>query len=273
MTREHGRVGYSVQVLDRAFRILESLAERPSKVNDISVQLGLHRATVFRLLVNLRDRGYVRKDDATGMYSLGRQLFRLGTKALGEELPIHELRPRLQELAMASGHTAQLWLRSGREALCVDQAESPQNFRVVGRVGWRLPLSAGAVGKVLLAFATPTAIEEFLGATLSRITPRTVAEANMLRAKLPRVRKQGWWFSPTELTVPSWALAAPIHNALSVIELCVCVLGMGPEPSEVDIRHLARAVVAVARSISQMLGYRPVIEIRQGATRRVGRPG
>jgi hypothetical protein len=48
---------------------------------------------------------------------------------------------------------------------------------------------------------------------------------------------------------------------------------MGPEPSEVDIRHLARAVVAVARSISQMLGYRPVIEIRQGATRRVGRPG
>src|SRR5262245_21423022 len=132
MPRSEIKSGYAVQVLDRAFRILELLAERSASVNEISAKLGLHRATVFRLLANLSQRGYVRKDERTGTYSLGMQLFRLGTRALGEEFPAHRLRYSLKELAATSEHTAQLWVRSGQEALCVDQVESPRDLRVVG---------------------------------------------------------------------------------------------------------------------------------------------
>src|SRR5688572_8523651 len=97
--------GYAVQVLDRVFSILDLLAERPAGVAEISSGLGLHRATVFRLLANLRQRGYVRRDANTGTFSLGMQLFRLGTKALEEQFPVHRLRPLLEKLAAVSTQT------------------------------------------------------------------------------------------------------------------------------------------------------------------------
>jgi DNA-binding IclR family transcriptional regulator len=247
--------GYGIQVLDRVFRILEALADRPARVPALSSQLGLHRATVFRLLVNLERHGYVRRDDLTGVYSLGLELFRLGSKALEEQFPVQRLRPLLQGLTFATGHTAQLWLRSGHEALCADQVESPGDLRVVGRIGRRLPLNSGAVGKVLLAFAPEAVVDAFLSGPLSRVSPRTVAEPELLRAELGAIQAQGWAQSEGETRVRSWAVAAPVYNALGAVEVCVCILAVENELPAATLELARQEVARTAGEMSHVLGY------------------
>src|SRR3981081_3594375 len=62
---------YALQVLNRVFDILDVLAAEPAPIAAVSTSLALHRSTVFRLLANLERRGFVRKDELSGAYSLG----------------------------------------------------------------------------------------------------------------------------------------------------------------------------------------------------------
>jgi len=71
---------YRIQVVDRAFAILELLANQNSNagVAEISKQLGLNKTTTHRLLKVLEHHGYVEKNGPDGKYGLGSKLFELG---------------------------------------------------------------------------------------------------------------------------------------------------------------------------------------------------
>ncbi|MFD8818940.1 helix-turn-helix domain-containing protein, partial [Streptomyces sp. NPDC059627] len=57
----------SVQSVDRAVSILQSLSRHgPSGVTEIAGTLGLHKATVFRLLATLESRGRGEQDAERG---------------------------------------------------------------------------------------------------------------------------------------------------------------------------------------------------------------
>src|SRR4051812_31038318 len=73
---------YRVQVLERALRILDTLAaEGQLAPIEISARLSLHKSTVHRLLAVLEQNEYVDRSQANGMYSLGLKLIELGTRA------------------------------------------------------------------------------------------------------------------------------------------------------------------------------------------------
>lgn len=247
---------YALQVLDRVFDLVDELAVRPGTVGDLSTRLGLHRSTAFRLLSNLEHRGYVRKDDLTGIYHLGFRLFQLGTKALEEEFPIHRLRPMLEELATTTQYTSQLWIRSGLEAICVDQAESPRDIRVVGRIGRRFPLNAGAVGKTFLAYAPERVFSAVFSEPLPRMTPRSVTDPAVLEREVSRIREQGWALSIGENRVVPWVVAAPVYNGLGAVEIAVAVIAGEDDVESPGVEQVREAVVETAGRMSRLLGYR-----------------
>lgn len=246
---------YALQVLDRVFDILDQLASGPATISDLSRTVGLHRSTAFRLLANLAARGYVRKDEAVGTYHLGMKLFHLGAKVLQERFPIDRLRPMLQDLADSTGYTSQLWLRSDHEAVCIDQIESPQDYRLVGRIGRRFPLNAGAVGKVLLAFAPSNVIDEVLAEPLTRVSVRTQTDPDQLRAELATIRSQGWATSTGELRLIARVFAAPVYGVIGHPELAVVVLIGKDDHGQQTLGETRRAVVDIATSMSQVLGH------------------
>jgi IclR family transcriptional regulator, acetate operon repressor len=246
---------YALQVLNRVFDILDVLAAEPATIAAISASLGLHRSTVFRLLANLERRGFVRKDDLSGAYSLGMKLYDLGTKALEEQVPIHRLRPLLDALASETRYTAQIWMRSGHEATCVDQVESPRDFRIVGRIGRRIPLNVGAVGRVLLAFAPEGVRAQFLASPLPRPFPRTTTDPAVLQGELERIAAQGWALTPGETRIISWAVAAPIYSPLGGVEAAVVVQASEDDEESPTLEQVRGAVVAAAAQMSRILGY------------------
>jgi IclR family acetate operon transcriptional repressor len=246
---------YALQVLNRVFDILDVLAGEPATIAAVSSSLGLHRSTVFRLLANLERRGFVRKDDLSGAYSLGMKLYHLGTKALEEQVPIHRLRPLLDELASQTQYTAQIWMRLGHEATCVDQVESPRDFRIVGRIGRRIPLNVGAVGRVLLAFAPAAVRDQFLAGPLPKPFPRTTTDPDVLQGELERIAVQGWALAPGETRIISWAVAAPIYSPLGVVEAAVVVQASEDDEDSPSLEQVRSAVVATAAQMSRILGY------------------
>jgi DNA-binding IclR family transcriptional regulator len=65
-----------VQVLVRAFSILEAMADRPAGISlaDLSRRVGLHKSTTFRMLRTLATLGYVVQSESNRSYRVSDRL-------------------------------------------------------------------------------------------------------------------------------------------------------------------------------------------------------
>jgi DNA-binding IclR family transcriptional regulator len=65
-----------VQVLVRAFSILEAMADRPAGISlaDLSRRVGLHKSTTFRMLRTLATLGYVVQSESNRSYRVSERL-------------------------------------------------------------------------------------------------------------------------------------------------------------------------------------------------------
>lgn len=194
----------------RGLRILLTVADRGEvKAEELAVLLDTPTSTVYRYLRTLTAFGFVDRRD--GRYLLGpRLVIGSGTNVTSEQL-IRVADPVLQYLVAETGETAVVTRRIGLAAVCLQQVESSQPLRVSLQPGSMSPLHAGAIGRVLLAYALPEIIEEVVAGGLERVTPSTPDEA-LLRETLAEIRETGIARSEGELISGSVGIAAPIFR-------------------------------------------------------------
>ncbi|HSV22023.1 MAG TPA: helix-turn-helix domain-containing protein, partial [Xanthobacteraceae bacterium] len=92
------RVG--VQSLGRAFAILEEVARHREGIGlaDLSKLVGLHNSTTFHLAKTLVSLGYMRQEQDSKRYRVGRPLFVLAANALDEIEMVKLAMPVLEDL-------------------------------------------------------------------------------------------------------------------------------------------------------------------------------
>ncbi len=252
--------GSRVQSLDRALDILEALAAAGSEigVSDLSERVGLHVSTVHRLLSVLVSRGYARQNAPSGRYTLGSQLLRLATGAVGGG-PFDvrlEARPALQELAAASGETVNLVLLIDDQVVYVDQVLSQRRVRMFTQTGTRAPLYCTACGKALLAYRRPDELDRYLrGEELRPQTPNTIITAEELRMELARIRERGYAIDRGETELEVQCVAAPIFDHTGSASAAISISGPTLRFDLEHIQRVAPALVRVAADLSARLGY------------------
>src|SRR3974390_124582 len=76
--------GYHIQVLDRAFQLLDHLAECRDglSLTDLAGRLKLHKSTAHRIVMGLEGNRRVARDFETGRWCLGHRLSQLGMSVL-----------------------------------------------------------------------------------------------------------------------------------------------------------------------------------------------
>jgi len=238
-----------VGVLDRTLAIIEAVGSGSRTFSDIADTTGLARSTAHRLLKALEAHGLLSFDVGFG-YRLGPRLVRLASEAM-RELPLRELaRPALERLARVTGETAQLFVRSGDERLCIDVVESESELRTIVPVGASLPLTAGSAGKVIMAWAHD---RERLVGLLRPFTDRTPS-MDRLRQQLAAAHRRGWAESSGEREPGVASVSSPVFGDTGTLLAAVSVSGpvqrLGPRPG----RQYAPAVLAAARDIESALG-------------------
>ncbi len=246
---------YPVQVLDRAFAILEYLADRPARLPEISQAVDLHRATVFRLLANLEQKGYVRRISRQGPYSLGVKMFQLGTRVFQNEYPAHLFGPFLAELADETGETTQIWIRDGDQAICIDQCDSRADLQVTNRVGRALPIYSAAAPKVLLAHAPAEVRNRVLFGPLEAVTEMTLTSPDVLKRDLVQIRQDGYKLSAGEVTPLTAGIAAPIFNSRGDIVAALNILGTAQHVNKDNVDRLLPHLLKTVETISSELGH------------------
>jgi DNA-binding IclR family transcriptional regulator len=248
----------SIQSVDRAARILKTLASGPRRlgVTELAQRLELAAPTVHGLLQTLQAHGFVEQDRDSGKYQLGAGLLQLGNSYLD----LNELRARslvhAERLAARADAAVRVGVMHGPSVIVVHHVFRPDATLQILEVGAQLPLHASALGKAILAYQPETVIEDLMAEPLPRLTSRTLS-GRELRGQFAAIRERGVARERDEAILGESSLAAPIFDhsghavgAVGVVGDTDRILPRAPA------KGLVAAVAEAAAGISRELGAR-----------------
>ncbi len=244
-----------IQVLERAMKLLTAFDEvhQEMGVTELAEKLGLHKATVHRILRTLEEGGFIEQNGGNNKYRLGWQLIPLGTLAL-QNFDLRRLASDLmQKLSQEHRETVDMAIYQSGEMYYIEVIESPQPVKIAARPGRGLPVHCTATGKAFLAFSEPEKVNKILSRELRRYTPQTIVDPDLIREEFETIRSQGYATSREEFETGITAVAAPIFNRHGKIEAVIAIPGPSYRIPDDRMAVLGEAVSSAAGILTARL--------------------
>ncbi|MDX2644722.1 IclR family transcriptional regulator [Streptomyces sp. PA03-1a] len=147
--------------VDKALDLVEAVtrAPRPVRLTDLAGEVGLHRATAYRILLDLVRRGWVLR--AGDRYLPGTAVLRMSAAAAGNSLNALA-RPVLQELSDLTGMMVNLQVLEADRARVIDVVRPERLAMISHLLGEALPVHRFAGPLALVAALDPAARAPYL---------------------------------------------------------------------------------------------------------------
>lgn len=248
----------TIQSVDRAFRLLEYLAEKGgcASLTELSKGLDLPGSTVHRFLASLMNLGYVDQDDESGKYTLGLKVLTLSSVLLATMDERKFALPIMQKLMTATGETVNLTVRDGIEVVYIEKVEPDSLVRVFSRIGKRAPVHATGVGKLFLCdLPQYEVIELFKDNALPKLTENTIGSIEELLTELELVRKRGYGLDREECEIGARCVAVPIRNHRGQVMYGLSVSGPTHRLPDERMPEILGMALDAAYALSVKLGY------------------
>jgi DNA-binding IclR family transcriptional regulator len=190
------------QTVDRALSLVQLVAVGSGKglrLSELSAASGLDRATTYRLLVSLTNRGFLDQDSITKRYRLGLEFFALAATASNQIDLGAVARSVLEQLAGETEDTAMFCVRSGQNLFCVDVETGDFPIKVMPMdIGSHRPLGAGSASIAILSAMQDYEIQAVLKRTASRLAEVPNQGADVILRAVAACRASGYALAPED---------------------------------------------------------------------------
>jgi IclR family acetate operon transcriptional repressor len=249
----------SVKSVWRALDLLEAFPKHGPELGltKIASLLKLNKATAYRLLATLEERGYIERALENRKYRLGVRAFELGLY-FQNQLEVRKLAlPSIRDMVDQTGEAAFLCIREGDEAVCIERVEAEQQVNIFSlRVGGRQPLHCGAAPRALLSGLDDEQITAYAARTgLRASTANTLTTLDGLLQDVTQIRALGYVVSMNDVVMGIAAVGGPVFDHSGNVVASISLSGLSIHYDAQRISELASVVVTTAKRISRQLGY------------------
>ncbi len=145
--------GYRAPAVVRAFALLEEVARagEPVGISRLAENLNLGKSTVHGLVKALLEANALERIPGTKRLRLGTLIHDLAVDSVNWPRLTTRLQPELEKICRKLGQTVCLGVMGTRSNLILAAAEPENTIKISAPPGTRLPLLAGALGKLLLS--------------------------------------------------------------------------------------------------------------------------
>ncbi|BAQ11164.1 transcriptional regulator [Bacillus sp. OxB-1] len=202
-----------IQSLERGLLVIQAFShEHPTlTVTDAAKITGLSRPAVRRILLTLESLGFATSEE--GHFSLTARVLSLGYSYLSSKNIWEIVHPHMRKLVEQTGESTSISVLDGTDIIYVARIPTKRIMTISLEVGSKLPAYATSMGQVLLAYLSEEEKEQFFKEIhLQSFTKQTVVDPDSLRARLERIKKDGWVLVEQQLEEGLSSLAAPIRN-------------------------------------------------------------
>lgn len=240
----------------RALSVLRLLAAAttPQPAEVLARSLGVPRASLYRLLREMCDEGFVTHYPEERRWGLGIATLELGSAYQRADPLVRLARPLLSDVVDATGATVHLAVLHGNETLYLLVERPRRAEHLVTGEGVRLPAHLTATGRAMLAHLSRRQLEALYphGLVLrEEAGPRSLRD---LREALEQERTRGW---SSEDGLVSEGFASVAAAAFDATGLPTAAIGVTTAKERADPAALARPVLRAATALTRRLGGRP----------------
>jgi DNA-binding IclR family transcriptional regulator len=250
---------YSAPIIKRVLQIIRFIVQDHKQfgVTQISRALSINKSTVFGILKALQAEGFVVKDPVTKKYTMGPGLFELSARIFNRTDLASLVHPFLEQLAEQVGETVILGARQNNHVKFLDVIEARKDLKISSHVGAKIPLTAGATGKVILSFMEDKEIISlFKEKGLPQFTEKSMTDLNLFLGEIAKVRKQGYALDFDEYLKGTTAVAAAIRAGKRLIGIVwvVCFTSATDEKKVAEIvEQVANTTKLIGRAIESAI--------------------
>jgi IclR family KDG regulon transcriptional repressor len=247
--------GYSAPSVKKAFKILYAISDTSNGlgISDLSKKLKIGKSTVHGITTALEEMGVLVRDPFYKRYSLGYSLLELCRTAYGK-IELKDLaRKPMEKLMEKVGETVFLGVLNGDHVTIVDMVESRNEMKITSPPGTRLPLLAGATGRVLLSQIEKEKAKKIIQKKgLVRYTSKTVIDHRQFLREIEKVKGQGYAIDDEEYIPGVRAVAAPLLFTSSPPAV-LWVVGFSSTLDDQKVKTVIREIQETIQEIKQSL--------------------
>lgn len=235
------------RTLRRGLQVLDAIADGAAeglRVVDLCRHVGLQRATVYRLLAELVEAGYVTQE---GRYRY-RPGPRMASMSRAADTPRIALRLQgvLATISAACGDAAFAIVREGSISHCI--ARHVGTFPVQAlliQVGNRQPLGVGAAGLAMLAAMPDAEVDQAIAANAQTMGAYGGMTPERMRVLIRSARERGFSVIGNHATRGVLAVGVPVLNAQGQPVAAISVASTIVRMSRERQRQIARLIADV----------------------------
>lgn len=205
-----------VQSVEKAMKVLSAFdgSKRQLSLSEIATLTDLDTSAAQRFTHTLSALGYLIKDPSSRKYELSVRLLDFTYRYLASSELAHRAAPVLQQLARATEEVCNLTVPDGTDIVFVQRIVSRNVLVPNVIVGSRLPAYCTAPGLAILSTWSSQDVDDVLARSeLIKHQPRTVTDPRRIKARLVRIRAQGYANTQDELFADDISTAAPVLDA------------------------------------------------------------
>jgi DNA-binding IclR family transcriptional regulator len=222
-------------------------------LTEICAQTGLPKATAFRLLNTLEQRGYLTLDSLTNRYCLGPNMMKAAYVMVSHSELVRLAHPLLEELVTATSETAVLTTWAAERTITLDYVATPRPFKPYVRVGQPLHDLHNAHTQVYLAFLPSRERDLIIARTVESGIDGEPVQPAVLEQRLDKVRLEGVAYDLEERMLGACAMAAPAFDANGQVRATFGIIAPTDRFMAAMVEYVTPLKEA-ARSLSRQLG-------------------
>ncbi|SIS18906.1 transcriptional regulator, IclR family [Williamsia sterculiae] len=241
-----------------ALRVLSAANDTGATTSEVARSSSLARPTAHRLLTSLLGEGFVDRDNASGRWFLGPELYLLGASASARYEISSQARPSVLRMAEATGESAFFVARRGDESVCLVREDGSFPIRsFVLYEGARFPLGVVASGLAILAFLPDPEIEEFLSRVDLAATRGPSYTSDAVCARVEQTRRRGYAVNPGLVVEGDWGMAAAVFDETGVAKWALTITGIENRFRVERQEELGKLLLDEAHRLSRALIRQP----------------
>lgn len=250
-----------LHTLERGLSVLRAFDQsRPEmQLSEVAAATGLSAAVARRCLNTLVKLGYVGK--VGRKFLLTPEVLVFGSAFLASASIDSVVSEHLQKLRDETGDSASMAVLSGGDILYLAHIPTKRHIRLNAGIGTRFPAYATSMGKVLLAYQSDAAIEQYLSQTiLQPLTDQTITNPQTLKQKLRSIREHGYASSLNELDYGVVSTAVPVFDdAGHILAAINCSTGSSRIAQEEMVRTRLPLLRKASEDIQFSLSKWPIL--------------
>ncbi len=246
---------------EKMFRILHAFdgPSRQMPLSDIAKAAGLDRSAAQRLVYTLETLGYLRRVHNGRNYALTSRVLQFAYNYLHAHEVLHKAAPYLLQISRGVGETANLQELDGPEIVYVGRFPGQHLVNVDIMVGSRLPALFTASGTVILSRRSAAERDEIFAQTdLRPLTPATVTDEGLLRARIQEAAEKGYAIVANETVLGDISVAAAITDelgqAVAAVNIAAPTTRWTIERVEAELAHHVQ-VAATSISMTKFTAF------------------